>query len=141
MGRSKEASGVSMTAEEKIIAEKFGSGKQVDVSDITVEFDLAAQIGRNMGEARCQQLYKRCDTSTEDMVKMIQTEFENIKEIEKDLDNSVDAEAQITKEKSDLMKEFKENKIDLDKNWNWAWCKSIIYLFYLFCYKNTMPQC
>ena len=51
---------------------------------------------------------------------MIQTEFENMKEIEKDLDNSVDAEAQITKEKSDLMKEFKENKIDLDKNWNWA---------------------
>jgi len=118
--RSKEASGVSMTDEEKIIAEKFGSGKQVDVSDITVEFDLAAQIGRNMGEARCKQLYNRCDTSTEDMVKMIQTEFENMKEIEKDLDNSVDADAQITKEKNDLMKEFKENKIDLDKNWNWA---------------------
>ena len=48
-----------MQAEEKLIAEKFGSGKQVDVSDITVEFDLAAQIGRNMGEARCQQLYNR----------------------------------------------------------------------------------
>ena len=35
--------------EEKLIAEKFGDGRQVDVSDITVEFDLAAQIGRNMG--------------------------------------------------------------------------------------------
>ena len=46
-------------ADEKLIAEKFGSGKQVDVSDITVEFDLAAQIGLNMGEARCQQLYNR----------------------------------------------------------------------------------
>ena len=75
--RSKEASGARMTvnqivkknfvktlkhlmqAEEKLIAEKFGSGKQVDVSDIPVEFDLAAQIGRNMGEARCQQLYNR----------------------------------------------------------------------------------
>merc|ERR1711892_1352334 len=81
---------------------------------------LSRTRSRNMGEARCKQLYNRCDTSTEDMVKMIQTEFENMKEIEKDLDNSVDAEAQITKEKSDLMKEFKENKIDLDKNWNWA---------------------
>ena len=46
-------------ADEKLIAEKFGSGKQVDVSDITVEFDLAAQIGLNMGEARCRQLYNR----------------------------------------------------------------------------------
>eukprot|EP00091_Calanus_sinicus_P022121 TRINITY_DN687_c0_g1_i15.p1 TRINITY_DN687_c0_g1~~TRINITY_DN687_c0_g1_i15.p1 ORF type:complete len:265 (+),score=86.30 TRINITY_DN687_c0_g1_i15:223-1017(+) len=118
--RSKEASGVSMSVEEKLIAEKFGSGKQVDVSDITVEFDLAAQIGRNMGEARCQQLYNRCETSTADMVKMIRTEFENLKDLQKDLDNSVDADAQMKKEKDDLMKEFKEDKIDLDKNWNWA---------------------
>ena len=32
---------------EKLIAEMFGDGRKVDVSDITVEFDLAAQIGRN----------------------------------------------------------------------------------------------
>ena len=64
--------------------------------------------------------FHRCETSTEDMVKMIRTEFENMKEIEKDLDNSVDAEAQMTKETDDLMKEFKEDKIDLDKNWNFA---------------------
>jgi len=51
---------------------------------------------------------------------MIRTEFENMKEIEKDLDNSVDADAQMTKETNDLMKEFKEDKIDLDKNWNFA---------------------
>ena len=62
----------------------------------------------------------RCDTSTEDMVKMIRTEFENLKDLQKDLDNSVDADAQMKKEKDDLMKEFKEDKIDLDKNWNWA---------------------
>jgi hypothetical protein len=62
----------------------------------------------------------RCDTSTEDMVKMIRTEFENLKDLQKDLDNSVDADAQMKKEKDELMKEFKEDKIDLDKNWNWA---------------------
>merc|ERR1719312_1765980 len=118
--RSKEASGVSMTAEEKLIAEKFGDGRQVDVSDITVEFDLAAQIGRNMGESRCQQLYNRCELSTEDMVKMIQKEFENLKEMQEDLDNGIDADDQVAKEKEDLMKEFKEDKIDLDKGWNWA---------------------
>ena len=44
--------------EEKLIAQKFGDGRQVDVSDITVEFDLAAQIGIYVGESRCQQLYK-----------------------------------------------------------------------------------
>jgi len=118
--RSKEASGVSMTVEEKLIAEKFGDGRQVDVSDITVEFDLAAQIGRNMGESRCQQLYNRCELSTDDMVKMIQKEFENLKEMQEDLDNGIDADDQVAKEKEDLIKEFKEDKFDLDKNWNWA---------------------
>ena len=44
--------------EEKLIAQKFGDGRQVNVSDITVEFDLAAQIGIYVGESRCQQLYK-----------------------------------------------------------------------------------
>ena len=51
---------------------------------------------------------------------MIRTEFENLKDLQKDLDNSVDVDAQMKKEKDDLMKEFKEDKIDLDKNWNWA---------------------
>merc|ERR1719427_1543285 len=110
--RSKEASGVSMTVEEKLIAEKFGDGRQVDVSDITVEFDLAAQIGRNMGESRCQQLYNRCELSTDDMVKMIRKEFEDLKEIQKELDD-VDVEAEFKKEDEDLTKEFKEDKLDL----------------------------
>jgi len=118
--RSKEASGARMTAEEKLIAEKFGSGKQVDVSDITVEFDLAAQIGRNMGEARCQQLYNRCRSSTEDMVKMIKIEFENLKELQKDIEDESDAEAEMKKEKEDMLIEFKSANIDLDQNWQWA---------------------
>merc|ERR1712234_8517 len=117
--RSKEASGVEMSAEEKMIAEKFGDGRQVDVSDITVEFDLAAQIGRNMGESRCQQLYNRCETSTEDMVKMIQKEFENLKEMQADLDNGLDTDDQLAKEKEDLMKEL-EGKVDLDKDWKYV---------------------
>ena len=48
----------TVKVDEKLIAEKFGDGRQVDVSDITVEFDLPVQIGRNKGESRCQQLYK-----------------------------------------------------------------------------------
>ena len=45
--------------EEAIIAQSFGQGKSVDVSDITVEFDLASQIGKFMGRGRCEELYHR----------------------------------------------------------------------------------
>merc|ERR1711874_492175 len=53
--RAKQKSG--FTEDERLIAENFGSGTQVDVSDITVEYDLAAQLGKYMGLERCQQLY------------------------------------------------------------------------------------
>ena len=53
------------------------------------------------------------------MVKMIQKEMENLKELQADLDNGIDTDSQMAKEKEDLMKEIKEDKIDLDKNWNW----------------------
>jgi len=117
---SKQASGMTLTAHEQLIAEKFGSRKQVDVSDITVEFDLAGQIGRNMGTSRCQQLYNRCQSSTEDMVKMIQIEFEDLQKLQKDVENHIEVEEQAEKERQDLLKTFKENKVDLDENWQWA---------------------
>lgn len=62
----------------------------------------------------------RCELSTDDMVKMIQKEMENLKELQADLDNGIDTDSQMEKEKEDLMKEIKEDNIDLDKNWNWA---------------------
>merc|ERR1711976_386839 len=54
--RSKQTADV-ITDEEAIIAQSFGQGKSVDVSDITVEFDLASQIGKFMGRGRCEELY------------------------------------------------------------------------------------
>merc|ERR1711902_368273 len=74
--RAKEKSTVGFTEDERLIAENFGSGTQVDVSDITVEYDLAAQLGKYMGLSRCQQLYNRCDLSSEDMVRMIKRDLE-----------------------------------------------------------------
>ena len=50
-------------SEESILADKFGSGKAVDVSEITVEFDLASQIGKFMGQKRCAEMYNRCGIS------------------------------------------------------------------------------
>ena len=42
----------ALQEDERLIAENFGSGTQVDVSDITVEYDLAAQLGKYMGLSR-----------------------------------------------------------------------------------------
>ena len=56
------------------------------------------------------------------MVKIIQKELENLQE---DLDD------QVAKEKEDLMKEFKEDKIDLDKGGNRAYYGYFLYLLHL----------
>ena len=72
-----------------------------------------------MGEFRCKQLYNRCETSTEDMVKMITKEFENLKEMIEDLGNDLDIDDQEAKEKEDIVKELGDQTFD--KNyWNWA---------------------
>merc|ERR1712186_280438 len=83
--RAKQKSG--FTEDERLIAENFGSGTQVDVSDITVEYDLAAQLGKYMGLERCQQLFNRCDLSSSDMVRMIKTEMDNLDRMKRDLEN------------------------------------------------------
>merc|ERR1712141_513898 len=83
--RAKQKSG--FTEDERLIAENFGSGTQVDVSDITVEYDLAAQLGKFMGLDRCQQLYNRCDLSSADMVRMIKKEMDNLDRLKRDLDD------------------------------------------------------
>ena len=50
---------------------------------------------------------------------MIQKEFENLKEMQADLDNGLDTDDQLAKENEDLMKEL-EDKIDLDKGWKFV---------------------
>ena len=73
----------------------------------------------------------RCELSTDNMVKIIEKEFEHLQE---DLDNGIDADDQVAEEKEDLMKEFKEDKIDLDKGGNWAYYEYILYLLHLHIY-------
>merc|ERR1712243_437224 len=118
--RSKQASGV-ITDEEAIIAESFGQ-KSVDVSDITVEFDLASQIGKFMGKGRCEELYHRCDISTNDMVNMIAKEYENLELLRSDLDeNEFTIDNEIELEAKDLKKELESiNKDDRKDSWVWA---------------------
>jgi len=120
--RAKQHNG-GLTTEESIIAEKFGAGGSVDVSLITVEFDLASQIGRNMGGARCRELYSRCDLSTSDIVEMIKKEFDNLQLLEKDLEEnefSIDNEIEI--ESRQLEQEIeKMNSADNEGQKSWVW--------------------
>ena len=107
-----------------MIAENFGSGTQVDVSDITVEYDLAAQLGKYMGLERCQQLYNRCDLSSADMVRMIKTEMDNLDRMKRDLENEeVEVDKIEEKEEEDTEVEFRklqEEEDDDGKNWVWT---------------------
>jgi len=93
----------------------------VDVSDITVEYDLAAQLGKYMGLERCQQLYNRCDLSSSDMVRMIKTEMDNLDRMKRDLDNEeVEVDTIEREEVEETNAEFKNLKDDDDKV-NWVW--------------------
>ena len=110
--------------DERLIAENFGSGTQVDVSDITVEYDLAAQLGKYMGLERCQQLFNRCDLSSADMVKMIKTEMENLDRMKRDLENEDGLVGEIEREEVeetvDEIRKIQEDEED-DSRVNWVW--------------------
>lgn len=49
-----------LAADELAIRSLFGLKDEIDVSSSTVEFDLAALVGRKAGAAQCQTLYSRC---------------------------------------------------------------------------------
>jgi len=119
--RAKEKSTVGFTEDERLIAENFGSGNQVDVSDITVEYDLAAQMGKYMGLERCRQMYNRCDLSSDDMVRMIKTEMDNLDRMKRDLDEEeVDVDLIERDETEETLKEFKNIPTDDGNDWVWT---------------------
>ena len=112
----------ALQEDERLIAENFGSGNQVDVSDITVEYDLAAQLGKYMGLTRCQQLYNRCDLSSEDMVRMIKTEMDNVERMKRDLETEeVEVEIIERREEEDTDREFEIIQQSEDDRNNWVW--------------------
>ena len=49
----------SLAEDEAVIVSLFGHG-DLDVSKSTVEFDLAAIMGRKVGENHCNVVYSRC---------------------------------------------------------------------------------
>merc|ERR1711953_394563 len=122
--RAKEETAKGFTEDERLIAENFGRGNQVDVSDITVEYDLAAQMGRFMGLERCRQLYNRCDLSSDDMVTMIKTEMDTLDRMKRDLENEeIELDVIERAEVEETEKDFEllaEDDGDAGKNWVWT---------------------
>ena len=96
----------------------------MDVSDITVEYDLAAQMGRYMGLSRCRQLYNRCDLSSEDMVRMIKTEMETLERLKTDLESEqLDLNEIEGSEVAETEVEFRKLEEQDDDGKNWVWTR------------------
>jgi hypothetical protein len=56
----------------------FGHGA-LDVSKSTVEFDLAAFMGRQAGEAQCEKIYSRCAYNSQILMEVMrQPDFNKI---------------------------------------------------------------
>merc|ERR1712106_605622 len=65
-----------LTENERIIANSFGQNNEIDVAAETLDFDLAAVLGKKGGLRRCELSFRRCETPVEEMVKMINLEVE-----------------------------------------------------------------
>lgn len=122
--RAKEArSARALNSNEKIIADSFGSGNAVDVSKVEVEFELAAQIGKNMGMGRCGEIYSRCEVTTEEIIEMIEKEFEEFEVVGRsvgleDVDEIIEEENNEIKELSQAaLDELKSKNIDPSRIW------------------------
>jgi len=108
----------SLSRDEKTLVDMFN--KALDINSSEVEFELAAAIGKNKGEKRCKQLYKRCETSTEDMLLMIDREMQELRNIELEVKGLSEGEIkeQIEKENAEVQKNLKEAGIDSAKIWD-----------------------
>jgi F0F1-type ATP synthase membrane subunit c/vacuolar-type H+-ATPase subunit K len=68
----------TLAQDEAVIVSIFGQG-DLDVSKSTVEFDLAAIMGRKAGEAQCEKIYSRCVYPTNTLMEVMrQPDFNKI---------------------------------------------------------------
>merc|ERR1712117_540180 len=86
---NKKRSGKSLTDTEIIIADAFGSSNELDVADLALPFNIAAVLGREVGGNRCALSYRRCETTVEKMMEMINVELEQIEDIQNEVDKGV----------------------------------------------------
>jgi len=65
----------TLQADEVVIASLFGKSAGIDLSAATVEFDLAALMGRQTGKAQCDTIYARCPYQTKDLMEVMRKQF------------------------------------------------------------------
>jgi len=66
----------TLQADESAIAALFGkTAGGIDVTATTVEFDLAALMGRQAGKAQCDTIYARCPYQTKDLMEVMRKEL------------------------------------------------------------------
>jgi len=60
-----------LAEDETKIAQLFGKSGNIDLSAVTVEFDLAALMGQQAGEDHCNTIYSRCPYQVKDLMEII----------------------------------------------------------------------
>merc|ERR1712128_43818 len=83
---AKRAEGEDLTENEQIIADAYGKNNDIDIGVETLEFDLAAVLGKEGGLRRCELSYRRCETTVPDMMEMINKEVEELVLINNELE-------------------------------------------------------
>jgi len=82
---AKFADGQPMEEDEMAIASAFGKGNELDIAEETMEFDIAAVVGKQIGFAMCERRYRRCETPVWRIMEMIRVEINDLEEVERDL--------------------------------------------------------
>jgi len=75
---AKRATGETLSQNEAIIADRYGKGDEVDINAESLEFDVAALLGKVGGLRRCEMSYRRCESSVAEMMKMIDIEVSEL---------------------------------------------------------------
>jgi len=65
----------TLQADEAAIASLFGKTAGIDLTSTTVEFDLAALMGRQAGKNQCDTIYARCPYQSKDLMEVMRKEF------------------------------------------------------------------
>jgi len=82
---ARRESGEQLTDNERIIADSYGGGGEVDINAESLEFDIAALLGKIGGMRRCEMSYRRCESSVAEMIKMIDIEVSELDTINSEL--------------------------------------------------------
>lgn len=92
----------------------------MDATSSEVVFALAAEVGKKRGLKGCTTMYKRCETSTEDILTMISLEQKDMNRIQLEIEglSQAEIEKQIEAEELDAQRKLKEAGVDTDKLWD-----------------------